>query len=88
MDRYLNATNDIAAAALKRARLAALDADAVRREANALKRQYSRECRSSDTSRRHEQIACAAGGSLSLGSELGTRFPTGQTGQLQWPDRG
>jgi hypothetical protein len=41
MDRYLVARSDIAAATSEMARLAALDADAARREANALKRQHS-----------------------------------------------
>jgi hypothetical protein len=41
MDRYLVARSDIAAAASEKARLAALDANAARREASALKWQYS-----------------------------------------------
>ena len=41
MDRYLVAGSEVAAADSEMARLAALDADAARHEANALKRQYS-----------------------------------------------
>ena len=89
MDRYLVARSDIAAAASEIVRLAALDADAARRETNALKRQYSPKMSVFwHTSRRHGQIACAAGGRLCLGSGLGTGCPTDRTGRLQWPDRG
>jgi hypothetical protein len=68
------------------ARLAALDA--ARREVNALKRQNSpRMSVFWHTSRRHGQIAYAAGGRLCLAGGLGIDFPTGQMGRLQWPDR-